>query len=431
MVGFAGSSAFWLLLAFLMTARGYGELMTAQAAVLLVVTALTFRTHDLFFNLVTQHGQPASQAYRAARTSELASAGLAAAIAASGAAFVLPRAGEPEGFAIVSGYALLAALGANQGAAIARLRHLQRGDVIARTDAVAAALWGAACLIALLLPRGAHAYAPLLVGATPPFARSILLARAARRLAPAPDVDIAAPPPTGAAARYLAGAQLTNFLKNGAVSIETVILASFASAPVVAMYRVARAVLGLGVAAINVAYQRTYPALVRAAGAADIRMAIAALERRSLGISLLTYPVSALTALAYAWLKPEVGIAALQLLTLGTFAASLPAALQQGAFAILSLRGEHRAANTAYVLWFAVLACGSAVLLWAPRLEVFVAALILAGAARLWYLRRRARQAEARFTFASAGPSVPQTIESERPAAPSTSAAAPSSPADD
>lgn len=394
MVGFAANSAFWLALAFLMGAQAYGELMTVQAAVLLVVSGATFRTHDLYFNLLAQHGQPHQRAYAIARGSELLAAAAATIVVCAGAAVLLLPEQRFDAFAIACSYALLAALGASQGAAIAELRHAHRGDIIARTDAVAAVMWGAAGVAAVFLER-VNPLLPLLLGAAPTFGRSVLLARAARGLArPGVPLERIARGEVREVAGFLLGAQLTNFLKNGAVSIETVILAAFAPAPMVAMYRVARGVLGIAVAALNVAYQRVYPVLARAASAAEFRSAITGLERRSLAICLITYPLSAFTALLYAWMKHDVGIAALQLLTLGTFLASLPSALQQGAFAVLSLRGLHRAANTAYVLWFVVLGAGSALLLLYPRIEVFMAALILAGAARLAYLKHRARAAQ-------------------------------------
>ena len=393
MVGFAGNSAFWLALAFLMSAQAYGELMTVQAAVLLVVSGLTFRTHDLFFNLLTQQARTPDQVYGITRRSELASAMLASAIVMVGAGAILLPHGQLVPFAITAGYAVLAAWGANQGAAIARLRQASRGDIIARTDVVASVLWGLAILAAIFLLR-VHPLLPLLLGAAPPFARSCLLARSARRFAPDDGTKSHfTNQERRNVARFLLGAQLTNFLKNGAVSIETVILAAFAPPPLVAMYRVARGVLGIAVAALNVAYQRVYPVLARARSKAEFRAAVASLERRSLLICLVTYPLSAGTALAYAWLKPGVAILELELLTLATFVASLPAALQQGAFAILSLRGQHRSANLAYIVWFAVLGAGSSVLIWVPRIEVFMAALILAGLARFGYLRRCAHAA--------------------------------------
>lgn len=388
MVGFAGNSAFWIALAFLMSAQAYGELMTVQAAVLLVVSAVTFRTHDLFFNLLTQQGYDHERAYGISRRSEIAAALLASVVVAIGAAAILLPKGQVAAFAITAGYAVLAALAANQGASIAELRQAHRGDIIARTDAMASVLWGLAALSAVFIGK-LHPLLPLLLGAVPTFARSLLLARSARRFAP--DRRAAAHLSKGEwtrVAQFLLGAQLTNFLKNGAVSIETVILAAFAPAPMVAMYRLARGVLGIALAALNVAYQRVYPALARATSELEFRAAVTSLERRSLLICVLTYPLSAITAFAYAWMKHDVGILQLELLTLGTFLASLPAAVQQGAFATLSLRGQHRSANLAYLIWFAVLGVGSVILLWVPRVEVFMAALIVAGLARLGYLRR-------------------------------------------
>jgi len=392
MAGYAASSAYWLALAFALSADAYGRMMTIQAAVLMVVSALTFRTHDLFFNLVTQHAQPPQRAYRIARRCEALAAALATVAISVGAAFVYAPEANLTALLGTMGFALLASVGANQGAAIGSLRQIGRGDVIARTEAVTAAAWGLACLSIVAL-RDAPVVVPLIVGAAPPSLRAILLAGRVRALS----WRQAAGPlalqrsETKTLMRFLGGAQITNFLKNGAVSIETLILAAFASPAVVAMYRVARAALGATLAALNVAYQRAYPVLAKAGSVEQRRTAMTGLRRRSLAICLVTYPLAAALALGYALLKPGVGVVELQLLTAGTFLALVPAALQQGAFALLSLRGDHRSANTAYLLWFGVIGLGALLLTRWPAIEVFMAAIIAAALARLWYFAARAR----------------------------------------
>ena len=396
MLSFGASSVYWLGLAFAMSPDAYGRMMTIQAAVLVVVTILTFRTHDLFFNLVTQNRCPVGEAYRKTMRIELAAASAGALLCAAGALMVLAPGEDWSAAAQVALYAVLASFGAINGASIGKLRYWTRGDIIAKTDMLAALAWAAACLS---IPFGHRVsiVIPLIVGAAPNVVRAISLILSARALALKMEPDSSAETAADELDRrqilgFLAGAQVTNFLKNAAVPIETLILAVFATPATVAMYRVARATQGAATAALNVLYQRVYPALARATSTDERNLVLHRLRRNSLATCFLIFPLSALIALGYSLLKPEIGIVELQLITAGTFLALLPSAYQQGAFAVLSIAGDHRSAGMGYICSFLFLGLTSLLLLVWPRVEIFMVGVIGGAFVRVWYLNRQSHR---------------------------------------
>lgn len=394
-LSFGGSSLYWLALAFAMSPAAYGTMMTLQAAVLVVVMIFTFRTHDLFFNLVSRHGCPADVAYRRTLRIELV-AGAAGALICTLTALAIEPAGGGLGAALgIAAFALLASLAVIHGASIGKLRYLTRGDIIARTDLLTALAWAAACASIPLTYR-LPVIVPLIIGSAPPAVRTLALLLAVRKFLPRAAVQPRDPPiEVGSAPvmRFLAGAQITNFIKNAGVSIETLILAAFTPPAVVAMYRVARALQGASNAALNVSYQRFYPILARATAEGERTDASRRMRRNALAISFAIYPLSVLAALAYSLLKPEVGLIELQLVTAGTFVALLPNALQQGSIALLLVDGDHRAVGTGYVLSLLALGLTALVMLLWPRVEVFIAGLVAAGFVRWWYLEAKGRRA--------------------------------------
>jgi hypothetical protein len=396
-LSFGGSSVYWLALAFAMSPAAYGAMMTLQAAVLIVVMIFTFRTHDLFFNLIAKHGLSADVAYRRTLKIELAAGAAGALICTLIALASEPTGGGWVGAAGFAAFALLASLGVIHGASIGKLRYLTRNDVISRTDVLTALGWVAACASIPLIYRQS-AIVPLIVGSVPPAMRTLALFISVRRVLPRRDAATSGEAPavevgSGQILRFLAGAQVTNFIKNGAVSIETLILAAFTPPPVVAMFRVARAAQGASNAALNVAYQRSYPILARATDGAERLAAARRLGVRSFWICCAIYPLAVLASLAYALFKPEIGVIELQLLTLGTFLTLLPGgALQQGSIALLLIDGDHRSVGTAYLLSLMALGLTALAMAALPRVEVFVAGLIGAALLRMWYLNRRSHK---------------------------------------
>ena len=400
-VSFGGSSLYWLALAYAKSPAEYGHMMTVQASILIVVTIFTFRTHDLFFNLISQHGCPAETAYRRTLRIEL-TAGAAGTVICTLGALLFERSAQGAAGALgVATFALLASLAVIQGSTIGSLRYLTRGDVIAKTDMLASVAWAGACA-SIPLIRHQPPIVPLIIGSIPPAARTLALFAFVRKLLPGPagpkdEVEAADEPPIEVRditiVRFLAGAQIASFIKNANVSIETVVLAAFGSPALVGMYRVARAVQGASAPVLNVAYQRFYPIVARSKDPVKLRRAVRSLTVKSLIACLCMYPVSAAVSLSYSMLKPEVGLVELQLITFGTFLALLPAALQQGSFAILSLVGDHKSAGAAYILSVCVLGLTTLLLYVSPRIEFFMAGVIAAGIVRLWYMSAKSHRA--------------------------------------
>lgn len=395
MANFGASSVFWLAAAFFMRSADYGRMMTIQAAIVLVTTLLAFRTHDLVFYLRTRESKSINTAFRLSLGCETATWIISSIIVTSGAFFYFAPSQFGSAVPQVALAGLFLALGTSQGASIAKLRYLKRGDLIARADLMCMMLWTAACL-GLLPLRNAAPPVILLLGTFPTAARTVALIHFAL-LARTDDGTGDAETPIDrdhlrAVARFLIGAQVTNFLKNGAVSIETMILAATLNPTAVGLYRIARSTQGATTAAINVEYQRSYAALARSSSGEERASALALLNKRSLWICLLLYPVSAGFALVFALIKPEVDVIDFQLITLGTFAAFIPAALQQGYFAALSLAGEHRHVNTAYIVSTMLLLIFAAMLIILPSMLLFIAAIICSAMVRLIILKRYARR---------------------------------------
>lgn len=394
-VSFGGSSLYWLALAYIKSPADYGHMMTVQSAVLIVVMIFTFRTQDLFFNLISQHGCPVEVAYRRTLRVELAAGAAGTTICTIGALLLDPTARGAAAALGVGIFGLLASLAVIQGSTLGSLRYLTRGNIIAKTDMLAAASWAAAC-VSIPFIHDQPAIVPLIIGAAPPATRTLALFASVRRILPgaaAPSGDeLSETPVIGSRTviRFLGGAQITNFLKNANVSIETVFLAAFVSPALVGLYRVARAAQGASTAALNVAYQRHTAVMAKASSDADRAVTARRLGRRSLFICLMLYPASALAGLAYSLLKPEVGILQLQLMTAGTFLALVPTAVQQGSTAMLLLKGRHRALGTAYTLSLATLGLTALIMFITPRIEIFIAGVICAGFVRQWYLGRNA-----------------------------------------
>lgn len=389
MANFGASSFFWLALAFLVPAGRYGTMMTLQASVFLIVTALGLRTHDLVFFLVGKRNFAVDRAFRAAFLIEMAMAMTASVICAAASATIYPMPGASIATAGLLG--LVAGLGTAQGAAVAKLRYLVRGRTILRADAACMAAWAAAAAAAYLLREG-PLVTLLVIGALPNAVRTLALFVGAHRYGDkeGPGAEASTWADRSIIARFLGGAQLTNFLKNGSVSIETMILAAFCPPTSVAMYRLAKSAQGAANAAINVEYQRSFSALSRAPSHAAKRDVLRHLQRTSVATCLMLYPVSALFALAYALHKPEVGLWSFQLVTFGAFIAFLPAAIQQGYMAVLLQEGAHRIVNNAYVVSVGLLCLFAAILFVWPTIWGFLLATIVAAVARLRFLSIKA-----------------------------------------
>jgi O-antigen/teichoic acid export membrane protein len=192
-------------------------------------------------------------------------------------------------------------------------------------------------------------------------------------------------------ARYLAGGQMINVVKNGATSIETMILAAFAGPGVIAMYRLAKSTLGGASAAANVAFQQGFASIAKAVDAEHKKSIWGQLNRRTVRLCLLTLPVSAAFALIYGLDKPDISIVTFELITVGVFLAFLPSVLLQGPFIIVSIAGNHGAANRAYLVSLIVLLAGAVALFAMPSVWLFLGVVAASSWCRHLMLARSAR----------------------------------------
>jgi hypothetical protein len=386
-INFGASSVYWLGLALVLEAAAYGAMMTLQAAVMLVATVLTLRTHDLVFFLMSQHDFHVDQAYRRATTWEILTVATILLISTGGAlAYFGPS--QPLMIIGVAAFAFATALGSSHGGSIARLRFNQRADLIARADLMSITAWAGCCAVMVSSERPVPIML-LLVGAIPNLVRTIALMGAARHGSHLAKTFAAGTPRLRREILvFLMGGQVANAFKNAIVPIETIILAAVASPASVAMYRLARALLGPANAAMNVAYQRSYPVLSRPSPPAERDRLLRLIRRNALLTCLIFYPISATAALAYSWYKPDFALVPFQLMTLATFLALLPAAHQQGSFAILSVAGDHKAVGLAYTLSVLCLAVTFGILWLVPSLVVFMLGIITAALIRSWFLDR-------------------------------------------
>lgn len=383
---FGAASLFWLAIAFLISPSEYGVLMTLQAAVLLLVALFTLRTHDLVYYLTGSRGYSLSEAYRTALTIELAAAVLCAGI---GLLVILTigstRIAQPELAAV---FVLVATAVVVQQGSVVRLRRMGRTRLIVAADSATLASWlgvGGYVLVGMPGPREML----LVLGAAPQAVRSALLLVGAL-LAPREAGGCANKTDWKSVARFIAGGQSINFVKNGATSLETMIVAAFAGPAVVAMYRLTKSTQGLAAAISNVAFQQGSNSIAATPDPERRQSLWRQVRRRGIRACIATYPAGALFALAYAWQKPEIGLLEFQAIMAGSYIAFFPLVLLQGSFIVVSLAGRHRVVNRAYLVSTAVLLLLCASLFLLPSIWAFLAALTLSNYLRLWLLDREA-----------------------------------------
>jgi Flp pilus assembly pilin Flp len=389
---FGASSTFWLITAFLVSVDDYGRLMTLQAAVLMLVAAFTLRTYDLVYFLTTSHRVPLRRAWHAGLAMEGTASLLCLALGLAAIFVIAPgRFPDPVGSAV---FLALATAIVGQQSSIARLRRERRVIVVKVADSITLVLWAGAVLYLLLgLPRDREQL--LILGAIPQATRTVIIlagALALRPRDPAGATEAQAPIAWPAVVRFVVGGQAVNFIKNGATSIETSILAAFIAPAPVALYRLSKSTQGIIGAFSNVAFQQGTDAMSQARDPAQRSALLGRLRAQGLRGSLAAYPLSMIFALVYAYVKPGVSGIEFQLVMAFSFLAFLPQVLLQGAFIVISLAGRQTSINLIYLVSTAVLVALSSALFVFPSIWLFLATLTIANGARLVMLERTARR---------------------------------------
>lgn len=384
-INFGASSLYWVAIAFLVSVYDYGVLMTAQAAILLIIALFTLRTHDMVFFLSGTHGYAIGQAWRAAFSIEIVAMAMCFAVGAA-AIFVAESASFPDRTTALL-FLGLSSLVNFQQASIAKLRRLERVGAIHWANCLTLVAWACALGWLAFASKGTMGEF-LLVGAAPLAVRSVVLvagAIAVRNHVPPDHLRME----WGRVIRFAVSGQAVNFVKNGATSIETSILAFFVSPAPVALYRLTKSAQGMATAFSNVAFQQGSDSIASATTLDHRRDLLRRLRVRSLRGSLATYPFAIAFAAIYAWWKPDVGLVEFELIMLVSFVAMLPQILLQGAFIVLSLAGHHARINAIYLISAVALAVLSCAMFIQPTIWVFLAALTAANVLR-WLLLERA-----------------------------------------
>lgn len=359
LLGFAATSAFWLVAAFLVTPVQFGDIAKLQAVIMLVVASLSLRTYDLSFFLLRQHGQAPAAAFRLALTIELTLLAISSILIFAGLVLMPGLTGVAAGIGgwIAILFAMLAAFPILQGSTQALLRQQNRDFQVALTDLAGGLAYGFATGVIALWPNrpeliilswlGAAAVRPLAL---------ILMSLTLSRRADSGEHSSTAPlPGWPVIAKFLGLGQLTNVVKNNGPSIELMVLGAFVGSASVAVFRVSRSFLQLSVVLMNIVYQRAFRGLVKLGPDDDRGPLTRQINRNSLLAWLASLPLIALGGVGFVYLNPHPGYAelwtALPILALAT----LPTALQQAQFADLAISGRYVAINLCYLAGMTVL----------------------------------------------------------------------------
>lgn len=386
---FAASSFFSLALAFVLAPSLYGQMMTWQAAILIVSSFLTTRTYELFFHLQSKHDVDGRRAFWTSVRIETLSSLVIVAACAVGAVFAGMASASFPGVADVTTLAVLIAFGTMQGGSVAWLRHTGQWGFVAAADFTCILTWAAALAILIFsgirdpltllllnaLAQGVRA-ASLFAACVVTFGRN----RASHKRGNSPEL--------GKVLKFIAGGQVANALKNGSTSVETIIVAVFFGPVTVALYRIARALIGLPTAALNVLLQKSYPTLTRSTPGFERQQARQKLAHRSIQVALILYPLAAGIGIVYALIKPEVDLIQFQLVLAACYLTLIPAAQQQAAFVLLSVNGDHAALSVAYIVAFVFLLSCVGLLTLVPSLTIFLLSVFGAAVIRAWIINR-------------------------------------------
>ncbi|WP_147412757.1 hypothetical protein [Rhizobium sp. AG855] len=386
--GFAASSAFWVLAAFIVVPTEFGDIAKLQAAITLVVASLTLRTYDLSFFLLRQHGQSQAAAFRQAFSIELTLLVLSSVLV--GAGLVVMQSYLQNVTAGINGWTcaalgVVASLPILQGSTQALLRQKNRDFLVATTDLAGGIAFGIATIIVILIPNRTDIIIIcwLAGSAVRPIALTVLSLLHLKAPGTDEHASDAAMPRWPIVAKFLALGQLTNVVKNNGPSIELMVLSSFVGSAGVAVFRVARSFLQLSVVLINIVYQRAFRGLAKLGADDDRKPLMKKINQNSLLAWLASLPLVAVCSAAFVYLNPHPGYdelwTALPLLALAT----LPTALQQGQFADLAISGRYVVINLCYMSGLVVLACLSIATGSDLSIQLFAFWLFLANLTRL------------------------------------------------
>jgi len=396
-IAFTATSLYWLFAAFRLSAGEYGQMMQLQALILIVTAIFSLRTHDLVFYLQKTHSWDLRHSFIFAQNLEIALVILSTA----GAVCLLllhsilsDPAHADVSIVTWSAISLLANSTLIQGSSLAYLRAHHLDAKIAWSDLYAIGAWiGALFLLAiwkhpkpnevLVIGFAASAIKPialLVISRSAPTVRTLRLGMPMIALN---KKEIS---------YFLLGGQLTNMLKNGMISVETLLIGLMMSTESVAIFRISRSFFGLTTALLNITYQKTFRELVKQKTATEINLTITNFNSKSLKLWAVSMPPIIVASFMFLHIKNDIAYSELPFITLLISIAFLPIAIQQSHYALLTLEARFKKISMAYFVGASVLLLSCLSLNSQMTLPLFVLTLMVANFSRYWFLRSTTRR---------------------------------------
>jgi hypothetical protein len=389
---FFATSLYWLFAAFRLSATEYGQMMQLQALIIIVTAIFSLRTHDLVFYLQKSHSWELRRSFYFAQSLEIALVVLSTASAISllllNSILSEPVRADVD-LVTWTTISLLANSTLIQGSSLAYLRAQHLDVKIAKSDLYAIGAWGAALLL-LAIWKNPKPQEVLVVGfaasAIKPMAlwivsRATPTVRLSRESMPMKTIN------KKEVCYFLLGGQLTNMLKNGMISIETLLLGLMMSPESVAIFRVSRSFFGLTTAMLNITYQKTFRELVKQKTDMEIKLTITRFNSKSLKLWAISIPPIIVASFLFSYLKNDAAYSELPFITLLISIAFLPIAVQQSDYALLTLGAKFKKISIAYIVGGGVLLLSALSLNSQMTLPLFVLIIGVANFLRYWFIR--------------------------------------------
>jgi len=388
---YAGSSLFWIALALFMNAGQYGHINKLQAALLLVPSFLSLRTYDLVFYLRRNFQTDDLDSFLIAIGVESVAAAVCTLLVV--AFFSVGAAGTLAGTNSITWVlvaAFLASIPVVQGASPALLRCMKLDGHVAWSNLASGAAFLAGFALLRIVPRPSPIFI-LTVWLAANAVRPLFLIGCA--VAAAGHARIVARRPwrtglgLGDLLRFLTAGQVTNMFKNGALSLETLLLGTIASNATVAVFRLSRSFLNLPTFMFNVTYQKSFLALAASGSQAEVDQVLRHFDRHVFRIYVVMTPLTFLAVGAFAFIRKKAEYGGLLIGFPLMAIAVLPSILQNAVIAALTLNGRFLGVNAAYVGGFVVLAAGCVAISSFASIYSFAAVLFLSYVARYLLMR--------------------------------------------
>lgn len=391
-MAFFATSLYWLLAAFRLSPADYGQMMQLQALVLIVTAIFSLRTHDLLFYLQKTHSWELGHSFNFVQNLEMVLIILSTAVAVS-LLLLNSIASDPAlaGVGLIrwSAISLLANSTLIQGSSLAYLRTQHLDAKIAWSDLYAVGAWGAALLF-LAIWKYPEPHEVLVVGFAASAIKPIALLIISRSTPAIRMLRLGVPVIALNKLEifyFLLGGQLTNMLKNGMASIETLLISLTMTTESIAIFRVSRSFFGLTTVLLNITYQKALRKLVKQKTTKKIKSTITNFDSKSLRLWAVSTPPIIFASFLFLYIKGDVAYEELPFITLLISIAFLPIAAQQSHFAFLTLDAQFKKISIAYIIGGGVLLLSYLFLNSQMTLPLFVLTLGVANFSRYLIMR--------------------------------------------